>query len=80
MNQMKTVRKYLEDGNSLTSMEAFRKWGITRLSDKIFKLRQTGLQIDSIPTEGKNRFGDTVHFSTYRLSCVNDILKEGEGK
>ena len=80
MNQMKTVRKYLEDGNTLTSMEAFRKWGITRLSDKIFKLRQTGLQIDSIPTEGTNRFGDTVHFSTYRLSCVNDILKEREGK
>lgn len=80
MNQMKTVRKYLEDGNTLTSMEAFRKWGITRLSDKIFKLRKAGLQIDSIPTDGINRFGDPVHFSTYRLSCVNDILKEREGK
>ena len=78
MNQIATVKQYLEDGNTITSMQAIQMWVITRLSDKIFKLRKSGLQIDSIPTTSTNRYGDTVHFSTYRLSCVNEILKQRE--
>lgn len=75
MNQTRKIKEYLESGKSITSMEAFQKWGITRLSDKIFKLKQRGMMIDSIPTEGTNRFGDPVYYSTYRLSTLDKITK-----
>lgn len=76
MNQFKAVKEYLEAGNTLTSMEAFKMFGCTRLSDKIFRLRKQGYIIDSIPCEGTTRFGDTTHFVKYRLSSVNELLKE----
>ncbi len=76
MNQVKMVKEHLEAGKSITSIEAFQRWGITRLSDKIFRLRKMGMQIDAIPTEGTNRYGDPVHFSTYRLSNINELIKE----
>ncbi len=78
MNQMTTIKNHLESGKTITSMEAFQLYGITRLSDKIFKLKQRGMDIDSIPTSGVNRYGDDVRFSTYRLSAVAEKLKENE--
>ena len=76
MNQVALVKEHLESGKTITSMEAFQKWGITRLSAKIFQLRKAGMQIDAIRTEGTNRYGDPVHFSTYRLSNINELIKE----
>ena len=67
MNQSKAIRAYLEEGNTLTSMEAFKMFGCTRLSAKIFNLRQRGYIIDSIPREGVNRYGNDVRFVEYRL-------------
>lgn len=75
MNQTQIIKEHLESGQTITSMEAFQRWGITRLSDKILKLRNRGMIIDSIPTTGTNRYGDEVRFSTYRLSSINKKLK-----
>ena len=72
--QRKVVLNHLQEHGSITSMEAFQRWGITRLSDKILKLRNRGMIIDSIPTTGTNRYGDEVRFSTYRLSSINKKL------
>ena len=74
MNQTQIIKEHLESGQTITSMEAFQRWGITRLSDKILKLRNRGMIIDSIPTTGTNRYGDEVRFSTYRLSSINKKL------
>ena len=68
MNQTQKIKEILESGNTITSMEAFRKYGITRLSAKILNLRRRGMDIDSIPTVGTNRYGDDVRFVTYRLA------------
>ena len=41
-NQMEAVKWHLENKHKLSSLQAFRLYGITRLSDKIFKLRKSG--------------------------------------
>lgn len=68
MNQYLAVKNHLESGKTLTSMEAIKLYGCTRLSDKIFRLRKRGYEIDSVPMTGTTRFGDTCHFVSYRLA------------
>ena len=68
MNQTTAIKNHLESGKTITSMEAFQLYGCTRLSAKIFDLKKRGMEIDSIPTAGTNRYGNPCTFSTYRLS------------
>ena len=70
MNQTTKIKEILENGGTITSMEAFQKYGITRLSDKILRLRRRGMNIDAIPTVGTNRYGDECRFATYRLNTL----------
>lgn len=52
----------------VTSLYCFKNYGITRLSAIIFRLRhEYELNIDSSRVAVKNRFGDLVYFSCYRL-------------
>ena len=61
------VLKYLQTHNGITSMEAFELFGATRLSAIIFNLRKYGFEIENIPMQGKNRYGDSVNFVKYHL-------------
>ena len=45
MSQEKKIISYMEKNGSITTMEAFQKLGITRLSGRIFDLRQKGYNI-----------------------------------
>ena len=47
---------YLKIYGSITSLEAIRDLGNTRLSASIFKLRQKGYEIDSVPTTVATRW------------------------
>ena len=76
MNQTQAVKKWLEEGNTLTSMEAFKKFGCTRLSDKIYQLRNKGYIIDSIECVGKNRYGDECRYVMYRWNKKNKKVKK----
>ena len=67
MKQNELIKKHLKEKGTITSMEAFELYGCTRLSARIFNLRQSGMNIVNDLTKGKNRYGDTVYFSTYRL-------------
>ena len=42
-------------------------YGIRRLPARINDLRKNGHKIQTIMTEGKNRFGKTVHYARYIL-------------
>ena len=66
MNQTQAIKEYLEAGNTLTSMEAFEKFGCTRLSAKIFNLRKDGYNIDAIPCTSVTRYGTECRFVMYR--------------
>lgn len=48
-------------------MYAFEHWGITRLSDIIFRLRGEGHDITSIQETTKNRYGYVVNYARYVL-------------
>ena len=58
--QVETVLKYLRTHKKgLTSMKAFWRWRITRLSDKIFRLRNKGYHIITI--KEPNTFTSGTH-------------------
>lgn len=80
MNQMKVIKEHLESGKSITSMEAFKLYGCTRLSDKIFRLKKKGMMIDAVPIVGENRYGDTCRYVSYRLSVLEEIKQKTKGE
>ena len=46
-SQCKTILKYLQDGNSITQIEASDKFRITRLAARVSDLRRRGYDIVS---------------------------------
>lgn len=50
---------------TLTSMEAFERYGITRLAARISELRGKGYDIRTVMVESTNRYGETVRFANY---------------
>lgn len=66
--QKEAIMWHLQDFGSITSMEAFSEYGITRLSHIIYVLRRnTNMRITSIPMKRVNRYGNSVSFSKYTL-------------
>lgn len=62
------VLQYLKENGSITSWEAIREFGATRLSAIIYDLRyKKGLNIVSKTEGSKNRYGDPVSYSRYYL-------------
>lgn len=67
MTQNEMVLDYMEQNGSITSMQAFESLGITRLSGRIYELREKGHIIENIRRETTNRFGKRVHYDEYKL-------------
>lgn len=59
------VFHHLDKHGTITSMEAFTMYGITRLSAVIFMLRKDGYDIVTQDTTGKNRYDEVCRFATY---------------
>lgn len=71
MTQNEKVLHHLRVNGGITSMEAFHKYGITRLAARISDLRCQGIKIANERRKAKNRDGKTVYFDRY-------VLKEDE--
>jgi len=67
MTQEQRVLRHLEDKGTITTWEAFMEYGITRLSGKIYELRQKGYDIQGDLVGNVNRYGEKVRFMEYRL-------------
>lgn len=67
MTQKETVLKHLQAIGGITPMEAFNKYGITRLGGIVYFLRKDGHPIVSKLIPVKNRAGQICHVSEYRL-------------
>jgi hypothetical protein len=65
--QMKAIKDYLLAGNTLTSMEAYKKFGCTKLPSRISDLRKEGLEIQTIMMEGETRYGTPTRYAKYRV-------------
>ena len=46
--QEEKILKHLKENGSITTMTAFRRYGITRLSGRIYDLREQGYEIDMV--------------------------------
>ena len=67
-SQVQAIKEYLERGNTLTSREAFDLFGCTRLSAKIYELRNRyGMNIVCKWAKGKTRFGKNCYYGIYYL-------------
>lgn len=65
-NQKEEIRLHLEREGNISSKEAFMEYGITRLSDIIYRLRnERNMIIDTIHTTTKNRYNNLVVFAKY---------------
>lgn len=67
MANKERVLAYMEEHGSISSMEAFKDLGVTRLSAVIFDLRADGYEIDAKREKTVNRYGDKVSFARYTL-------------
>ena len=64
-NQTDAVLWHLQNKGHITSWEAIKEYGATRLSAIIFNLRQRGHNIESIPRTVTNRFGKSTQIANY---------------
>ncbi len=71
--QRDEVRMHLNDFKSITSWDAFKDYGITRLSAIIWLLRHDeNLDIETETMSRKNRYGNKVNFAKYSLKSENE--------
>ena len=66
--QDKRVLKYMKLYGSITTLDAIRDLGITRLSAKIYDLKKQGYVIVDEMIKVKNRFGEESHVKKYMLA------------
>ena len=69
--QCSDILWHLEHKGGITAMEAATEYGITRLSARIFDLREAGIPIINIRHQTKDRRGKTVTYDEYRLDRAN---------
>lgn len=65
MNQHERIRKYMEDFGSISTMEAFRDLGITKLPTRVSEMIRNGERIDKRTESGVNRYGEKIYFTRY---------------
>lgn len=66
-SQTEDVLRYMKEEGAISSMDAFREFGATRLSAIIFELRRRGYNIETEIWERKNRYGRKTEFAKYIL-------------
>lgn len=83
MTNKERVLKYMQMYGSITSLDAFKDLGNTRLSASIWELiHRDGYEIKSITEKSKNRWEEETHYSRYYLkdSDYDKELNKKEGK
>lgn len=66
VTQRERVLAHMQVFGSITSWEAIREYGATRLSAIIFDLKKAGHEITDEYETAINRFGDPVSFKRYK--------------
>lgn len=66
--QKKRILEHLQQHGTITSMEAFEKYGVTRLAAVVFDLKKLGYDIITMNVEAYNRYGEPTHFARYYMA------------
>jgi hypothetical protein len=67
ISQKKRILKYMNDFGSITTYDAFKDIGCTKLTTRISELRQEGYLIIGTAETSTNRYGEKVTYNRYRL-------------
>ena len=67
MTQEQMVLEYLKGFGTITSWEAIKEFGATRLSAIILNLRKKGYNISTEFETAKNRYGKITKYGRYTL-------------
>lgn len=67
MTQTEQIRHHLTERGSITSLEAVKLYGITRLAARIYDLKAHGLEVEGRMIDVQNRHGQTVQVKEYYL-------------
>jgi hypothetical protein len=69
--QTERLRKYLAEGNTITPIEAWKRLGISRLSARVFDLKEAGTDIQGEFVTVPNKFGEKCRVKRYSMSGVS---------
>lgn len=64
------VLAHLIEHGSITSLEAFKKYGCTRLSARIYNYRKMGYEIETKRITVKNRYENAASVAVYTLKAT----------
>lgn len=67
LSHKQRVLNHLLEKGSITSWEAIKEYGNTRLSGTIYILKHEGHDIVSISESAINRYGEKVYYTRYVL-------------
>ena len=73
-SQSDAILWHLKTYGSITSYEAIKEYGATRLSAIIFNHRKEGYDIDSLPLTKKTRFGRNTTIAKYIYTAPHQEL------
>lgn len=65
--QCERILTHLTAFGHITSWEAMRDYGIMRLASRVHDLKKQGYRFEKTNVTGKNRFGETCHWTQYEL-------------
>lgn len=68
MDQASQVLEHLQEGHSITSMDAIRFFGITRISARIHQLKKQGHDIERRDITVFDKFGRRKTFGRWTLA------------
>lgn len=68
VTQCQRIIDYMTQFGSISTLEAFTDLGVARLASRIHDLKVKGYKIASETKTSKNRYGETTHYSVYRLA------------
>lgn len=63
--QYDKILRYINEHGSISSMEAFNEFGITRLAARVNELQRKGIYLEREMEHSKNRFGEKSHYMRY---------------
>lgn len=71
MTQANRVLEYLEQGQSITPIDAWKELGITRLAARVHELKRDGYVIDKKLISVTNRYSEKCNVAEYTMEAAN---------
>jgi hypothetical protein len=71
ISQKQRILKYMSDFGSITTNDAFKDLGCTKLTTRISELRKDGYHIIGEAETSKNRWGESITYNRYRMGEHN---------